>query len=111
MKTIIIDDDTLDKVVIIKGTKYDRKRKRSDQAIKKMKKLYKNGFTYSDLAYIYSVSPSTVRYHLDDAFRKEYNATRSNKVYGTIKKSKQNRVDYKRYLVSQGLVKVDKKRF
>ena len=52
MKTIIIDDDTLDKVVIIKGTKYDRKRKLSDQAIKKMKKLYKNGFTYSDLAYI-----------------------------------------------------------
>ena len=49
-------------------------------------------------------------YH-EYAFRKEYNATRSNKVYGTIKKSKQNRVDYKRYLVSQGLVKVDKKRF
>lgn len=99
----MIDAD-LDKAVKISGTMYDRKRKYGKADLKKMASLFKKGKTYADIAKEIGCSRSTVRYNLDEDYRKQFNATRDGKHTGKDRVTPSNRVAYKRTLVAQGKI-------
>ena len=111
-----LSDKELDKVVKIAGTQYDRKRKISDKQIESAKRLVKKGksFEYRIKKLKLNVTENTIRYHLDEAYRRyridhaNYEnsvkpACCSQKDYNEILK---DRAAYKRELVARGRVTV-----
>ena len=109
-----LSDKELDKVVKIAGTQYDRKRKISDKQIESAKRLVKKGksFEYIIKKLKLNVTENTIRYHLDEAYRR-YRIDHAN--YGrpvaACKRGDYNeilkdRATYKRKLVARGRVAV-----
>lgn len=105
VETLMMTDRELDKAVKIQGTEYDRKRKISDETIKKMKSLLKNN-SVSEVAKKLGVSSRDVKYHTDPEFRKSLLQSQSKRHTGKNRYSIENRVAYKRSLVAQGLLHV-----
>lgn len=101
---LTLTDDKLDKVVKIQGTRWDRKRKLSEDTIKQMSKLSNKGSSFSEIASKLGLNYQTVRYSLDPVWRAWYNANRSGKHYGKGHITVKNRVAYKRGLVAAGKV-------
>ena len=99
-------DSEVDKAVKIQGTPYDRKRKITSSTLTKMQKLSKKNKTFAQIAKELGLNYTTVRYNLDDEFRKTYNATRNGAHTGKDHISIQNRVAYKRALVAEGKISV-----
>lgn len=95
-------DDQLDATVKIQGTKYDRKRKISDATLKKIHKLAKKNYTYSQIAKELDLNPMSVRYHTDPIWKAFFNANRDGKHTGKDKITIKDRVAYKRGLVAAG---------
>lgn len=103
IELLTLTDDKLDKAVKIQGTKYDRKRKFSDDLIRKMTKLCKkNG--YKEVASKLGISVRDVRYHTDPIFRHNYIMSLSGKHTGKDNITKTNRVSYKRQLIAVGKI-------
>lgn len=99
-------DSEVDKAVKIQGTPYDRKRKITSSTLTKMQKLSKKNKTFAQIAKELGLNYTTVRYNLDDEFRKSYSATRNGAHTGKDHISIQNRVAYKRALVAEGKISV-----
>lgn len=93
-----LSDYALDKVVKIQGTKFDRKRKISDNTISKIKYLRACGNSFSTIAKKLNVSYIAARYYTDEEFKNKLNHRPGSHANGnfTIK----DRADYKRKLVS-----------
>lgn len=97
-------DADLDKAVKIQGTEYDRKRKVTSPAIKKMKSMLKKGKTYQQVAEALGFSKTAVRYNTDPEYRRYHLAGCTGKHTGKDKVSTKNRIQYKRQLVAEGKV-------
>ena len=104
-KTEQMSDFELDKAIKIQGTEFDRKRKLTDESIKRMRLLYNQGYTIISLAEMFNTSYLTVKYNVDDDFKSLYNATRSGAHTGITKLDFTNRVMYKRDLVLNNKIK------
>lgn len=111
---LALSDKELDKVVKIAGTQYDRKRKINDKQIASAKRLVTKGksFEYIIKKLKLNVTENTIRYHLDEAYRR-YRIDHAN--YGrhvaACKRGDYNeilkdRATYKRKLVARGRVTV-----
>ena len=101
-----LNDAELDSKVKIQGTEFDRKRRYSDNTLKKMRKLYKKGNSFSEIAQKIGASVAIVRYNVDDEYRKRFNQKRSGKHTGLDMVTRENRIQYKRELVSKGKIKI-----
>lgn len=96
-----LSDSSLDKVVKIAGTKFDRRRKLSDKQINSIREKYDGGCSIFDLAHKYNVSEPTIRYHVDSHFRSYKNLTR-NMYKNESRDNRTDRIAYKRRLVKAG---------
>lgn len=94
-----MSDIEVDKAVKIQSTEYDRKRKLTDEAIKRLRLLYKEGYTIVCLAEMFNTNYLTVKYNVDDEFKATYNANRSGAHTGITNYDFNNRVMYKKDLV------------
>lgn len=109
-----LSDKELDKVVKIAGTQYDRKRKISDKKIESAKRLVKKGksFEYIIKKLKLNVTENTIRYHLDDAYRRyridhaNYGRSVAACKRGDYNEILKDRAAYKRELVARGRVTV-----
>lgn len=101
-----LTDAELDAKVKIQGTKYDRKRKISDRTISRMKRMSKRGKTPIQIAEKLGISVMGVKYNLDPEFKKLHNQKRSGAHTGTDHITPEDRIAYKRSLVSKGKIKV-----
>lgn len=101
-----LDDLLLDKKVKIQGTQYDRKRRLNDKDLKKIQKLLtKRGFTLDEVAALYNVDKRTIRYHLDEDYRRIRIEQSTGKHTGIDVYTFANRVEYKRYLIQKRKIK------
>lgn len=105
-------DKELDKMVKISGTQYDRKRKLTDRQVASAKRMFtKNGKSLHYIADKFGVDYRTIRYHLDETYRKSRISQAntpdrkgaSAKVYS---QSLEERVAYKRKLIAQGRLSI-----
>lgn len=101
-KLLKLTDIELDKKLKIEGTQFDRRRKLNNSQIKTMKKLYKEGETLNNLAIIFNVTVSTVRYHCDEDFKDYKNGMRVFYAHNT-KTDNKERYAYKRLIVENNL--------
>lgn len=109
-----LSDKELDKVVKIAGTQYDRKRKISDKQIESAKRLVKRGksFEYIIKKLKLNVTENTIRYHLDEAYRRyridhaNYGRSVAACKRGDYNEILKDRAAYKRKLVARGRVTV-----
>ena len=109
-----LSDKELDKVVKIAGTQYDRKRKISDKQIESAKRLVKKGksFEYIIKKLKLNVTENTIRYHLDEAYRRyridhaNYGRSVAACKRGDYNEILKDRAAYKRKLVACGRVAV-----
>ena len=101
-KLLQLSDLELDKEFKIEGTRFDRRRKLDDSQIKTMRKLYKEGETLNNLALLFNVTVSTVRYHCDDGFKDYTNGMRVFYAYNTRTDNKE-RYAYKRLIIENNL--------
>lgn len=100
-----LDDVTLDKKVKIQGTQFDRKRKLKDKDWKKVSRMIKKGFNLTQIAEVFNVDPRTIRYGLDEDFRRKTISFMSGKHTGVDVCTFENRVDYKRTLIQKRKIK------
>lgn len=91
----------IDNAVKIQGTNYDRKRKVTKDMKRRMQQMYESGKTYGYIADYYGVSWPTVKYNLDEEFKKETNEKRNDyaRNWKPTKETYLERVDYKRKLL------------
>lgn len=106
IKNIINSSDTkIDSMVKIQGTNYDRRRKVTKSMKRRMQQMYDAGKSYYAIAEHFSVDPRTVRYNLDEAFRKydiELRTKRAKKKPShshTTPEKLANRAAYKREII------------
>lgn len=91
----------IDNAVKIQGTNYDRKRKVTKDMKRRMQQMYDSGKTYGYIADYYGVSWPTVKYNLDEEFKKEINEKRNDyaRNWKPTNETYLERVDYKRKLL------------
>lgn len=94
-------DSSIDKYVRIQGTNYDRKRKVTKSMKRRMEQMYGAGKSYTFIANHFGVDPKTVRYNLDESFKKAINAERNNYARNWVADENvlAERADYKRTLI------------
>ena len=102
-KLLKLNDYVLDKKIRIEGTQFDRRRKLSRDQVKTMQKLYRQGKALSELAVIFHVSVSTVRYHCDEQFKDYTNGMRAFYAFNTRTDNKE-RIAYKKLLIKNNLI-------
>lgn len=99
-----LSDIELNKVVKIKGTKFDRRQKYTDKQIKKMQKLYKKGYSISDICLKLGCTYNTAKCYCVPGFREKLNKGRDGKVYNR-QITFRDRAEYKRQLIKKNLIK------
>lgn len=104
IRILRLNDNELDCEVKIEGTKFDRKRKYSDNDYKFAEKLLKRGHSYTEVEKQLGISSKMLKYHFDEDYRRLYNLQRNGKHYGKTHLNKANRVKYKRGLVASGVI-------
>lgn len=92
-------DSDIDKAVKIQGTRFDRKRKISNYTLYRMKTMFAKGMTIPEIATALGLNYHTVRYNVDEDWKKEYNAKRSGAHTGITNITKEDRIQYKREIV------------
>ena len=100
------DDLSLDQVVKIQGTQYDRKRKLTDDMLKQIKAKLEKGIPVEALSEEFAVSEWVIRYNTDSAFRAHQIALRSGKHTGIDTMTFEDRVAYKRSLIAKKKIQV-----
>lgn len=73
----------VDKIVVLAGTQYDAKRKLSDRNIATIKRNLNKGKTIKEMAKRYKVVPQTIKYNIDEEYRRNTINSRSGVHYGT----------------------------
>ena len=101
-----LDDVSLDKKVKIQGTQFDRKRKLNDKDWKKVRSLLKRGYSYNYISEVFGVKAKTIRYGVDEEFRKYCIQHMTGKHSGVDTCTFENRVSYKRNLIKRRKIKV-----
>lgn len=99
-------DSDLDKTIKIQGTRFDRKRKVSNATITRMRKMFDKGKSISEISNVTGLCYSTVRYNVDDNWRKQHIASLSGKHTGTTNITKEDRILYKRTIVDSRKMRV-----
>mgnify|MGYP004625212125 FL=1 len=99
-------DSDLDKTIKIQGTRFDRKRKVSNATITRMRKMFNKGKSISEISNITGICYSTVRYNVDDNWRKQHIASLSGKHTGNTNITKEDRILYKRAIVDARKMRV-----
>lgn len=98
-------DSVINKKIRVVGTDYDRRRKLTNRQISNIKKYYARGLSLSEIARKFDVSPSTIRYHVNEAFKNYVNQKRKEYIYAEefdhVSYFK-NLAAYKRKLVNSG---------
>ena len=96
-----LDNENLDKLVKIAGTKNDRRIKLNDDIIGKAKEMSKQGKSYAEISRELNCSVSAVRYHVIPGEKEKKNQLRKNYPhYSTRIDSKQTGA-YKRQLIKE----------
>lgn len=104
-KLLTMSDFELDKAIKITGTNFDRRVKLSVNERMEMKKLYSKGFTVKELAIMFNVDQSTVKYSCDDEYRKQSNERRARNAHKVSHSDNHlDRYEYKRLLVKGNLI-------
>lgn len=101
MKNAFMNDLEVDKAVKIQGTKFDRKRVLDDQDINYIKLMHKEGVSISQLAKMFQVNWRTIKYNIDDDYRKLMLSKVSGVHTGITRCGFADRVAYKRSLISK----------
>lgn len=101
-----LKDNELDKKIKIQGTRFDRKRKVSNSTITRMRKMFDKGKSISEISNITGICYSTVRYNVDDNWRKQHIASLSGRHTGTTNITKEDRILYKRSIVDTRKMRV-----
>ena len=104
-QVLSLDDVTLDKKVKIQGTQFDRKRKLKDKDWKKVNRMMKKGFNFTQIAEVFNVDPRTIRYGVDEEFRNRVISYMSGKHTGVDVCTFENRVTYKRTLIQKRMIR------
>lgn len=107
-KTILTyTDETLDSIVKIQGTQYDRKRKLTEKQVAEIMDELRKGITVEVLAQKYNVSEWVIRYNTDQDFRAHQLKLREKKSKAHINVMDfEDRVAYKRNLISNKKIEV-----
>ena len=107
-KTILTyDNGTLDSIVKIQGTQYDRKRKLTERQVAEIVDELGNGIPVEALAQKYNVSDWIIKYNTDPAFRAHQLKLREKKSKAHINVMDfEDRVAYKRNLISNKKIEV-----
>jgi len=101
-----LKDNELDKKIKIQGTRFDRKRKVSNSTITRMRKMFDKGKSISEISNVTGLCYSTVRYNVDDNWRKHHIASLSGKHTGNTNITKEDRILYKRSIVDSRKMRV-----
>lgn len=105
---LCMTDVEVDRAVKLKGTQFDRKRKLTDKQVEKMQKLLRKGKDLEYIAQKFGIDKRTVRYNTDPEYRQSriiYNSMYRSHTSIT-KEYTQDRIEYKRKLVSRGKIKI-----
>ena len=107
-KTILTyDNETLDSIVKIQGTQYDRKRKLTERQVAEIIDELNKGIPVEALAQKYSVSEWVIKYNTDPNFRAHQLKLREKKSKAhTNVMDFEDRVAYKRNLISSKKIEV-----
>lgn len=107
-KTILTyDNGTLDSIVKIQGTQYDRKRKLTERQVAEIVDELGEGIPVEALAQKYNVSEWIIRYNTDPAFRAHQLKLREKKSKAHINVMDfEDRVAYKRNLIKSKKIEV-----
>ena len=92
----------VDASVKIQGTNYDRKRKVTKDMKRRMEQMHESGKSYCYIADYYGVSYTTVRYNLDENYKKRMNKKRNDyaRNWKPTTATFNDRVEYKRELLN-----------
>ena len=103
---IKLSNSTLNANVKIQGTNYDRRRKLSNEDIYNIKRSAKSkSFNAGVVAERYGVAASTIKYHVDEAYKAEVNKKRVERGFNINRVDSIYRMDlanYKRSLLRAG---------
>lgn len=107
-KTILTyDNETLDSIVKIQGTQYDRKRKLTERQVAEIVDEMGKGIPVEALAQKYNVSEWIIKYNTDPSFRAHQLKLREKKSKAHINVMDfEDRVAYKRNLISNKKIEV-----
>lgn len=98
------NDKTIDRVVKIQGTAFDRKRKVTPKLVKQMSKMLHKNKSIAEIAKYFNLSYATVRYNIDPEWRKAQIAAQRGKHTGNTYITTKDRVEYKRSLIKSRAV-------
>ena len=104
IRILSMNDNDLDRAVKIRDTKFDRKRKYTEDEYLAAEKFLKKGESYKEVEKRLGISSKMLKYHFDEEYRNTYNMWRDGKHYGKTHLNKANRVQYKRSLVASGVL-------
>ncbi len=98
---IKMSNSAIDSMVKIQGTNYDRKRRVTKDMKNRMSQMYNAGKSYSAIANHFGVTPRTVRYNLDEEFKKRENKVRNIYARNWVPEKGMiaERAEYKRQLI------------
>lgn len=101
MKKLFTSATAIDNAVKIQGTNYDRKRKVTKSMKHRMEQMHNSGKSYNYIAEYFNVSPFTVKYNLDEEFKKAHNKKRNEYARNWVadENTLYERAEYKRELM------------
>lgn len=108
-----LDDYSIDKIIKIKGTQFDRRIKLDKNKVKLINKLYKSGYSIAELSRLFDVCYATIKYHVDSNEKERVSMSYYYYGYGSKYSSKElkekalERGRYKRSLLQSGDIKVN----
>lgn len=96
-----MSDSRIDKSLRIAGTDFDRRRKVTKAMKQQMEQMYEAGNSYCYIASYFKVTPTTVKYNLDENFKAEINARRLTYAHNfpPTNEHMKDRVEYKKKLL------------
>lgn len=100
-----LSDSKLNRTFKVAGTDNDRRRKLTNREIYSMNRSYQSpNIDVYYLAEKFNVAPSTIRYHVDPAYRQRENEKRVERGFntGSRKGYSANLAEYKRSLIKSG---------
>ena len=93
---------TIDTLIRIAGTDYDRKRKLTNKDIEDIRCSYNKGRTIGELAREYGVAYNTIHYHVDDEYKEFHNQRRLTSTRSKYNRdAAKSRIAYKKSLLAR----------
>lgn len=105
-KVVKLDDKSLDSLIHIKSTEYDRGTKLTEDEVKEIRNLYNKGFSQKNLAQMFNVSQPTISYRISDLNKAKANLRRLKYINNKSVNDIHERAEYKRLLLKANKIKV-----